>query len=328
VTGRRALALGLAAAVAAGGTACAGPKPSVSFGGKAVPVNVAFGRPGPDDPRAPTASAVLTPVPGGMGVIPVAADQAARYPGPTPPAALRVVTSACPTANPADVNAQPKTEAGRDLGGPPKNGVVAFKATGKYQVGTKSESYDAFIFRQVIDATTASDGTIHYKVATISPGAVSTASYVGTQASNTQGGVEVPGSVALQSIDAVGSGIDTRPSFNAPKPVTLMPLRPTPGQTFSDATFDPLTGTAYSVNGTVVGKDRVDACGQFVDAWKVQISQNVDTPNELVHAETTYWFATQYGGLVVKQAESDTGSTQGVSFSADFVLTATKDPGQ
>jgi hypothetical protein len=326
VRGARLSALALSLALVAG--ACAGPKPSVSFGGKAVPVDVAFGKPGPDEPGAPQGPVVLAPVPGGMGVIVVPADEATTSVPPPPHAPP--TPAFCPTADPTSLASQPKTEAGRDLGGPPKPQVLAYRIRGKVDIPTLKTAYDAFIFRVVSDASTASDGTIHYSVKTLSPNVTSTATYVGTQAQVTQGGVEVPGSVALQSVKANTTTLDYTPSFNGSKAVTLLSMRPTPAKTWNDTTFDPLTQTAFKVSGTVVGKDRVDACGQFVDAWQAQISQDVDTPTQRIHADITDWFATQYGGLIVKESVSWSGTagTAGSDrVSGNYVATVTKDPG-
>jgi hypothetical protein len=298
--------------------ACAGPKPALSFGGKAVPVNVSFGKPGPDDPRAPTVPFVLGPVLGGAGVVPVASPphkgRAALTPDPLPLAPVET----CPAADPTDVNAQPRTEAGRDLGPAPNAQTIGYRVDGRF-LGT---AFSGVIERGIVHPTTAANGNTAFSVESTALGVKTTADYAGTQPAG-----QVPGSVGLSGITADGRGIDARPSFHAPKPVTLMPLPATLAATWNDATVDPLTATTYKVSGTVVGKSRVDACGQFVDAWQVTISQDVDTPFQQIHSEITDWIATQYGGLIVKESVSWSGLAGTQQVAGDYTATVDKDPG-
>jgi hypothetical protein len=316
---RRPVLLGLALSLVL--SACGGPKPSLTFGGKAVPVNVSFGKPGADGPKQ---AYVLAPVPAGLGVVPVAG----KVFRPTLPTSLPDTPppAACPPANPADVEDQPKAEAGRDFAGPPKAGALPFSVKGKYVSAANTVNFDGFMTRVVLDPAVDANGRITFAVRSLALDVDTTATYVSTQA-NASSVVEVPGEIGLKSVTAKGKGIDGTPSFSAPDPVTLMRMRPNPGVTWNDGTVDPLTGTTFRVAGTVAGKDRVDACGQFVDAWRVALSQDVTTPLEQIHSEITYWFATQYGGLVVKEAVSWSGMAGLTKVSGDYVATVMKDPG-
>jgi hypothetical protein len=314
---RRAVLLLLVFATAA----CGGPKPTLTYGGKAVPVNVSFGKPGEDGPKQ---QYVLAPVPAGLGVVPVG-EKVFRptlppaFPEPPP-------APACPTANPADVASQPKAEAGRDLAGAPKAGVLPFHIKGSFTVGGDKVPFEGVLPREVLDPAVDSAGRVSFSVRSKAFEIESTWTYVNTQANASQV-VEVPGEIGLKSVVAKGGGIDGRPSFTAADPVTLMRMRPNPGVQWADAVADPLTATTVRVTGQVAGKDRVDACGVFVDAWRAVLSQDVTTPLERVHSEITYWFATQYGGLIVKEAVSWSGMAGTTPISGDYVTSVMKDPG-
>jgi hypothetical protein len=316
----RRLAAVMAVAVLAAG--CSGPHAPLTFGGKAVPVNVSFGKPAANDPRAPAVPFALGPVPGGLGVVPVASLRVGNvYPDPLPidgPDA-----PPCPTADPRDVRAQPRLAAGRDLSGAPADGRLLYRIDGAFDnSGHGPEAFRGTIARTVKVTAHNPDGSIDFAVTTDALGVTSTAAYAGRQANG-----NVPGQVGLASVKATGKGIDAQPSFSAVKPVTLMQLQPTPGLTWTDSTVDPLTGTTYAVNGKVLAKDRVDACGVFVDAWKVALSQDVETPFQQIHSEITDWFATQYGGLIVQELVSWHGTAGIDDVQGQYTATVDKDPG-
>lgn len=315
----RVLPVVLALALVAGG--CGGPQPKLTFGGKAVPVNVSFGKPGEDDPRS-NQPFVLAPVLGGVGVIPVAEERPTTkitQPAPPPPPPPLVF---CPQADPTDPADLPKAEAGRDFAGAPKLGLLPTRIEGKYTVNDKVEQFKETIQRFVFSSNTEANGTIRFGVFTQARGVSATSSYVSTQAAD-----RVPGSFGLDSIQTEGRGIDGRPSFRSPKPLTLMQMRPTPGLTWTDATTDPLSGAAFTVSGKVIGKSRIDACGQLVDAWQVALTQTVVTPLQRIDSEITYWVATQYGGLIVQESVSWRGTAGTDTVSGDYVATVNKDPG-
>lgn len=303
---------------------CGGPKPKLSFGGKAVPVNVSFGKPGPDDPRSQV-PIELAPVPSGFGVVPVPVGRQTTFVTEPPPPPAGPPKALCRIADPTDPNDLPKTEAGRDFAGPPKNGVLPFRVDGSYaedgEDGDKIE-YRGVLTRVVSDARTEPDGSIRFTVGTVGGAVNTTATYVSTQAND-----RIPGAFALESLEANAADIEGRPSFKAAKPLTQMQMRPTPGLAFNDASTDPLTGSAYTVSGKVIGKSRVDACGQLVEAWQVTLTQRFVTPLQRVDSEVNYWVATQYGGLIVKEAVHYSGTAGRTEFEGTYEASVLKDPG-
>lgn len=306
------------ALVAAG---CGGPKPKLTFGGKAVPVNVSFGKPGEDDPRSRVPTE-LAPVPSGFGVIPVPVGRQTTFVTEPPPPPAGPPKALCRIADPTDPKDLPKTEAGRDFGGPPKNGVLPFRVDGSYTEDGDKVEYRGVLTRVVSNARTEPDGSIHFTVGTFGGKVAATSDYVSTQATD-----RIPGAFALASISATGADLEGRPTFKAVKPLTQMQMRPTPGLAFNDASTDPLTGSAYTVSGKVIGKSRVDACGQLIDAWQVTLEQRFVTPLQRVESQVNYWVATQYGGLIVKEAVHYTGTAGTTEFQGAYEASVLKDPG-
>ncbi|MDQ1445005.1 MAG: hypothetical protein QOI20_1469, partial [Acidimicrobiaceae bacterium] len=304
--------------VAAATSACGGPKPSLSFGGKSVPVNVSFGKPSPDDPRAPDVPFVLAPVLGGVGVVPVAEPVRKRN-GTAPvfedPLPVPQPVVACPVD---DQVTPPKLEATRTLGGAPPAGDYTYRIDGVVEGKSVVGSFS----RRVQDSSATPDGQVMFKLVSDVLGVKTTATY---QSSPTNG--RVPGSVGLKAVSATGRGIDAQPSFNAPKPVTLLSLDATVGATWTDTTVDPLSATTFTVNGKVLAKSKVWACTGHIDAWQVVISQDVDTPLQQVHSEITDWIATQYGGLIVQESVVWHGKAGADDVAGQYTATINQVPG-
>ena len=56
-------------------------------------------------------------------------------------------------------------------------------------------------------------------------------------------------------------------------------------------------------------------------------SQTIITPSENVTSSVNRWIATQYGGLVVKEEVSYTGTKNGQPIQGRYVSTIARDPG-
>lgn len=324
----RALAIAALALAVAG--ACTGPEPRLSFGGKAVAVNVAFGNPDPDDPRAPEEPTELRPVGGGVGVVPVLpssrrAESAERPPEPSaPPAtttttAARPLTVACPPQDPFLFPA----EATRQVDAPAPEGTYPFRVTGSSTVGEEEEPLGGTIEKVVEHAEAHDDGSLSFEVVTTLADVTTRESWVVQPAAD-----RVAGHVGLAAVEAQGRGIDQTPSFTALKPVKLLQLKPEPGLAWQDATSDPLTGTVFSYDAEVVGKGRINACGAPIDAWEVKATQRVVTPNQDVTSTRTTWFATQYGGLIVQEAVTWSGRAGVEDVSGEYTATINQVPGE
>jgi hypothetical protein len=295
-------------------SACGGPQPELSFGGKAVPVNVSFGKPAADDPRAETPF-VLAPVLGGVGVVPVAEPKPRRVPrvDDLPPLAP---STGC---GPEDARITPAAEATPELSeGEVPGGDYPYRLEAKVD----GKEYSGDFVRTVEDFGTRLDGTRAFTVRTTALGVEQEWVYETRPTLD-----RVPGMVGLRSVSTSGQGVDGRPSFEGAKAITLLPLDAAAAATFEDATTDPRTATTFKVSGRVVGKDQVWACGANIDAWQVAIIQDVVTPLQRISAEITYWIATQYGGMVVQESVAWRGMAGITEVEGYYTATINKVPG-
>jgi hypothetical protein len=87
----------------------------------------------------------------------------------------------------------------------------------------------------------------------------------------------------------------------------VLPLPVVGGETFQSTAVDPRTGQTITRDSTVVGRERIDACGDLVDGWLVRSKERstfgqsvVSAPDALaVEADVASIYATQYGGVPI-----------------------------
>ena len=113
--------------------------------------------------------------------------------------------------------------------------------------------------------------------------------------------------------------------FNPLKPIKLVALTTGEGDTWTDATTDPVTGITMTAEGVVGVRERVDMCGTIVDAYRVESTERLVSlnPNNPFASTTrdadptstdgkpnVYYVTPQYAGLFVK-VETHTTTTIG-----------------
>jgi hypothetical protein len=124
--------------------------------------------------------------------------------------------------------------------------------------------------------------------------------------------------------------------FNPLKPVKLIAITSGEGNSWTDATSDPVTGITMTTQGTVGGRVRVDLCGTVVEAYKVTSTERLVSlnPNQTFASFTrdgdpsasggqpnSYYISPQYGGLFV-QVETHTTTTIGaITVNIDNIAT-------
>lgn len=308
-------------------TACAGPQQRLDFGGKAVPINVAFGKPDTAESPQPGPAPVLQPVPGGIGVVPV-------FPDVRPPVAPRQEAPAVPdttvappapaptpTCPPQDPLAFPRVEATNLVDSEVPEGAFPYRTTGSYTVNDQKITYDERVVQTVRrddpDPQERKRFTVEYTLL----GVKYSIAYV------VQAPFEaVPGEIGLAAVvqeSADGSGASFRPV----EPMRLLQLRAERAVTWTEATTDPLSGSSGTVDGVIEDKARVNACGQPVDTWKSVVTQRIVTPLQDITATRTLYFATGYGGLLVKEDVSFSGRAGTDTVSGTSSMTIDVDPG-
>ena len=78
-----------------------------------------------------------------------------------------------------------------------------------------------------------------------------------------------------------------------------------------------------TLKGQVTRRVRVDACGQLIDTWEVDMTQQVVTSNAEWQITAVYDIATQYGGISVQDDVSIQGVNASNGASVITALTAT-----
>ena len=308
-------------------TACSGPQQRLDFGGKAVPINVAFGKPDVEQTPQPGPPAVLQPVPSGVGVVPVIPGlsgiptrprQQATTPAVAPPPATAAPELACPAQDPL---AFPRAEATNVVEGEVPEGEFPFRISGSYTVNGEKTEYEEQLVQTVRREDPDAQGRRRFSVAYTLLGVPYTVSYA------VQPPVEaVPGEIGLAAV-VRESEDGTGASFRPVEPLRLLQLRAERGVTWREATGDPLSGSSGTVDGVVEDKVNVNACGQPVQTWKAVVTQRVITPLQDITATRTLHFATGYGGLLVAEEVSFSGRAGGDTVSGTSSMAINVDPG-
>jgi len=302
-------------------TACAGPKPKIDYGGKSVPISVAFGKP----KAATTPPLVLRPGPGGIGVVPFVpglggfAPRPAGTPAPVAPTPTtqpqRPVS--CPEQDPFKF---PRREATNVVADAVPEGTFPYRIKGSFTVNGTKTPYTSTVVTTVkrlpSDATDRRRFQLSFSLLEVS--------YTVTY--SVRPPVEaVPGEIGLASVvrddpDELGA------TFLPDEPLRLLQLRAERGITWTDTGTDPGSQSTATVNGLIADKARVNACGQPVEAWKSVVTQRTVTPDQDVTATRTLFFATGYGGLLVGETVSFTGTAGGDKVSGESSSTINVDP--
>jgi hypothetical protein len=110
---------------------------------------------------------------------------------------------------------------------------------------------------------------------------------------------------AVEVFDASGSRVS---SFNPPVGLLLLPLRVVPGSEHQATAVDPRTRTQMTIGAAVIKRDRVDACGEIVEGWRVESTLTVNSPDGNFVRDYTYFVATQYGGVLIFEHIGESGS--------------------
>lgn len=319
---RARLALCALIVLALAATSCAGPKQRLDYGGKAVPINVAFGKPPAAKGATPVPGTVLQPVPSGVGVIPIVpggVSGAGVPPTSSPAPMLTSVPVPCPPQDPFKF---PRHEATNVVTNEVPQGQFPYRVSGFYTDNGKRTSYSQTVFQTVKRLDPDAAGRKRFSVRYSLLGVAYTLVYVVTPPPDPT----IPGEVGLESIVQNGVKGDGA-SFMPAKPLRLLQLRAEKGVTWRDATTDPLSASSATVDGRIAEKSRINACGQPVEAWKSQVTQRVITPGQDVTATRIMFFGTGYGGLLLGEHVSYSGMAGGNTVSGESSTFVNVDPG-
>jgi hypothetical protein len=277
--------------------ACAAPRAGLEVGSKDVPVNIVLGRQG--DAVAPPPS--FTPNPGFPGFIqpPIPRPE----PGAPPPAGP--ILGPCPLANPLDPS---ELVANRDAPYAPARGTYTYRNAGTLSVGDVTTEYPDSMTRRVRAVRATGSGTdFEFDVDVTVAGVTTTTTYRALNSGLTP-------DRGLYIVQVVTPRPEGTESFTPDPPILLMPfvspeygtnledeLDRTRGEGYRSQGTDPLSQTTMTLEAKIDGKSRVNACGEWVDAFDVVVTQGqIVGPTKQLTFSGHYIVAPQYGGLVVE----------------------------
>lgn len=314
----RARRLATAALVCVSLAACAGPRDPLAVGVREVASDILLGGGGPPQeipaaPIPPTTIAVTLPI----------------APPPPPPPPRPPVRSPAPTTEPsepeacpeADLLSAPTLEAPADFAVLPAVQELTYRNDGAFEIGGANAQIGVFTgdSRRAITAVEETDTGFRYLVEAELGGTLTQTVY---EVVNLGSADDVIGSlgrdedigrgifiVQVTSTDAEGAVSQ----FNPEPAIQILPFPAIPSTTFQSAGTDVFTLTTMSFDGVVVGKQRVDACGEFVDAIRVELTNGrVVGPGTTVEFTAVHDLATQFGGLSVHDTVAVNGSEGGI----------------
>lgn len=99
----------------------------------------------------------------------------------------------------------------------------------------------------------------------------------------------------IERTEKLADGKVRSSSFSPAPRVLLLPVPVVVNEAFNSTGVDPTTLDRFQVQGKVIGKQQVDACGERIDGWRVESTQTFNTEARKVN----YVVAMGLGGLIV-----------------------------
>ena len=325
------VALLLAAASLAAG--CTGPDRTLDVDFKEVPSNVVLGAqtsPPPDAPLGPPTAppiGALPPPPSVITLPPPPFDvpppgRSSRPPAPAP------TGPACPAVDPLRA---PAVEAPASISRPPAEGQYLFRNVGTFETSgadAQRGAFPALSLRTVNRALESPEGFV-FDVTESLAGFSTTTSY-SVVTTTPLGSPDGPGLylARVRTRDSAGKEADFQPR----PPLLLAAFPLVRGARVESRGVDPTTAAAMTCTSTVTGKARVDACGEPLDSWTIDltdgryISRQPDGRSQDLEFSATYAVGTQFGGLVLRETSAFAGTQNGAGVSRTNTATINQVP--
>lgn len=222
-------------------------------------------------------------------------------PAPGTPAPVAPVPTSVGDACPAA--AKPASEAAPErVDGVPAPGTYRFRQSGTVRSPAGVGRADAQVNRVYENATTPTAGVRRYDVRVTGAGLTTISTFEVDQRGIDDGVYLV--STRSSSLDAL--------NFVPALRVRLLPLPAVAGKRWTSVGTDPLTGASMIVNGRVAGRESVNACGQEVQGWKVELGSGDAGPSLSTGPDGAFQIAgslviaTGAGGAVVHEQMRET----------------------
>lgn len=287
-------------------TGCAGPRNTIEIGSKDIPVDIVLGDQRLAPPPLPPGAGPSDGFPGFLGP-PAPRPDPGAPPTPAPP------PEACPAADPLGAA---RLVAMKRAPLPPVPATYVFRNAGSFTIGDAAPiSYPPEQTRTVANITPTTTG-FEFDVAAELAGETTTSRYRVVNDS------QLPdrGIYLIQTVKRYANG-DVE-AFTPDQGLMLMPFPPPEfgtnledeldrqrGSDYRSTGTDPISQTTMILRARIVGKDRANACGEWVDAYDIEVLEGkIVSPTQNIDFTGHYLIAPQYGGLVVKDDLSFTGT--------------------
>lgn len=220
----------------------------------------------------------------------------------------------CPEAAPNAFPAEEATQTVRN--GPPKAGSYRWKQSGTLEIPglLPKTSLAGLTSRSVRNVVTAAAATTFDYVI---PGGLT-----GTETQSLE--VRADGVYLTRLRFELGQqSLDFEPF---PLPLKLFSLPVSTGEAVSATGVDPVDRLSFTLTGRMGTRERIDACGTVIDAWKFSGSRVVQPllPNDTRGVRSTtyeFLFAPQLGGMFVGERAVTTGSIGPFVYQTDVTAT-------
>lgn len=320
----RTMALVLGLGLVLGACTTDGPGSGVNV--KSLATELVYGIPPTPNPAPP---ANTDPVPQNPKPVQIEGDLGLDDDGPRPSPTIEPVEGGfdpCPTAPPTEF----PEPASASVQGRPAEGEYLWKVDGEQEApGIGRVPLPNFYSRDIRNVKDSEEGfryTVVEKDLTFGSTDTVETTY------EVRNAVEEDGIYLLKVVRENEDG--DRRAFEPTPAVRLINLPVSIGDTVDSVGVDPQSFQALRNQGTVTGRKRVDACGEMVDSFLVDATQeSVDPEGNQTQRNYDYGIATQLGGFIIFEhiatpcpnTDEEGKCTNEPRFQGDFFL-GEKDP--
>jgi hypothetical protein len=210
----------------------------------------------------------------------------------------------CPSAEPdAPVSSRAPTE----ISGRPKPGTYRWLGSGTYTIAGSKAPIGSYFPKYVTSSQTFTDNVPrnngapagdNFRFSTLEDRPTGLYWRLDWQVKTDPGVAQDPeGGLVLKSVEIANPDGSTRSTyFSTSGPGLLMaPFPIDPGQRWNSATIDFANGRSLNLQGQMLDRAVIDACGTLVEGWHVHASLS-DTGSE---GTLDYLIGTEYGGQII-----------------------------
>ena len=315
----------LALAVALSTAGCGAPERPLSLGFKEIPSDVVLGAQTPSTTEAPEAAGPATsPLPPIVVALPPPRFEPGRRPVSEPPE-----VNTCPAADPLQA---PAVEAPTGIEAPPADGQYLFRNQGTFEVSgpdARRGTFPATSLRTVKRLSIDEDRRVFdFSVAETLGDITTTTTYRVIRRAELDAVPQDAGDagIYIRQVESRQVGGETAVFTPTPelKLATLPLIR---GERVEARGVDPVTATTMSFVSTVAGKARVDACGEPLDSFTLELTEGtVLSPEQNLEFAATYALGTQFGGLILRETVAFTGTDGDAGVSRSNTATISQPP--